>query len=70
MWIYEPLLPDLRVKPLDLEASVLERGTLATFENLEILEFNAGEWLSSRSSKYIVFTDPYLPGVFLELNFV
>ena len=32
-----------RGKPLDLEVSELERGTLATFENPEILEVNAGE---------------------------
>ena len=32
-----------RGKPLDLEASEIERGTLATFENPEILDVNAGE---------------------------
>ena len=32
-----------RDKPLDLEVSELERWTLATFENPEILELNAGE---------------------------
>ena len=32
-----------RGKLLDLEVSELERGTLATFENPEILKVNAGE---------------------------
>ena len=32
-----------RGRPLDLKVSDLERGTLATFENPEILELNAGE---------------------------
>ena len=32
-----------RCKPLDLEVSELERSTLATFENPEILDANAGE---------------------------
>ena len=57
-----------RGKPLDLEASEFERGTLATFGNPEILEVNAAEHLSTRSSKYIVFTDTYLLGGFVELN--
>ena len=63
MWTYEPLLPDVEVPEL-------ERGTLATFDNPAVLEFNAGEKLSTRSPKYIVFTDPYLLGGFLELNVV
>ena len=32
-----------RGKPLDLEVSELERGTLATFENPWILKVNAGQ---------------------------
>ena len=40
MWTYEPLFPGL-------EVSELERGTLETFENLDILEgflkINTGE---------------------------
>ena len=59
-----------RRKSLDLDVSELKRGALATFENPEVLEVNAGELLSTRSSKYIVFTDPYILGGFLELNVV
>ena len=56
---------DLEVKPVDLEISELERGTLATFESPEILEVNAGEKLSTISLEYIGLTDPYLLGFFL-----
>ena len=51
-----------RGNPLDLEVSELGRVTLATFEIPEILDVNAGEYLSTRSPKYIVFIDPYLRG--------
>ena len=66
MWTYETLLPGL-------EISELERGTLETCENPEILEgskeVNAVEVIDEKlKPQTIVSTDPYILGGFLELN--
>ena len=45
-------------------------SSLATSENPEILELNADEELSTRSSKCIAFTDQYLLGGFLKLSVI